>query len=365
MTGSDSTSDANGVEQKRPEFVRALVIAAAVCVIVISLKLSAGFLSPILVGLWITMLCIPLVDTLRRRGVPGWLAILLPVGTLVSIMFVGAYLVVAWIAEFVNDIPTYQAQLSAKRAELDAWLTGRGITMPAANSDHQINFSTIISFIESVLPTTIQAVASILFIVLILAYALVETDSARARLKQALGPGNPNLARLSLFVQVVGKAMGVRALLGGAAAFFDGVLLIILGVPQVGLWVVISFICSFIPYIGYWIALIPPVLVALAMHGIGTAVVVFFGYWFINGFFDSIVGPKVQGNMLNLSPVVTMIAVLFWGALFGAIGGMMALPLTLGIKILLLDAFPESRWFSMVIESDPRPDADTEPAPPG
>jgi AI-2 transport protein TqsA len=213
-----------------------------------------------------------------------------------------------------------------------------------------------------VLPTTVSAIAGIALVLLIFTYALIETDATKRRMKHSLGEGNPNLLRLREFVDVVGDAMIARAILGLAAATGDGILLLVLGVPQVGLWVVISFICSFIPYIGYWLALVPPLIVALATQGFGTAVIVFFGYWVINGFFDSIIGPKFQGNKLNLSPVVTMISVMFWGSMFGAIGGMMALPLTLGIKILLLDAFPESRWLSLAIESDYKePESQTAP----
>src|SRR4051794_38537096 len=98
--------------------------------------------------------------------------------------------------------------------------------------------------------------------------------------------------------------------------------------------------------------MVPPLLVAQAPIGTSASVTVFFGYWIINGFFDSIIGPKFQGKRLNLSPVVTIISVLFWGGIFGAVGGMIALPLTLGIKLLVLDAFPECRWLSQIIEED-------------
>ncbi|HEY7031506.1 MAG TPA: AI-2E family transporter [Thermomicrobiales bacterium] len=331
---------------------RTVLIIAASCVIVIAMKLAASFLVEIVLGLWIAMLCLPIMDWMRRRGLPRWATVAIPIATVVLCAVVVVFFVVGWIAELSDQLPTYQEQISARRADLNAWLDDHGISVPSDAVDGQISADAIVSLLQKVLPTTLDAITGLAFAFLLFAFSLLESDAAKRRLNYALGPASPHLARLREYVDVVAQAMLLRAVLGLGAAVGDGILLAILGVPHVGLWVVVSFVCSFIPYLGYWLAMVPPLLVALATQGAGAAVVVFFGYWLINGFFDSIIGPRFQGNRLNLSPVLTIIAVLFWGAMFGAVGGMIALPLTLGIKLLLLDAFPESRWLSTVIEAD-------------
>jgi predicted PurR-regulated permease PerM len=340
------------------------LIIAAGCVIVIAIRLAAGFLQPIILGLWITTLFLPLVDWLRRRGLPRWAAIAIPIASLILCAVVVVYFVVAWIAELGHQLPTYQAQIAERRADLNAWLNDHGFAVPSDSVDQQISAGAIVSLLKKVLPTTLDAITGLAFAFLLIAFSLIESDAAKRRLAYALGPASPHLVRLREYIDIVAKAMLLRAVLGLGAALGDGILLKILGVPHVGLWVVVSFVCSFIPYLGYWLAMVPPLLVALATQGASAAVVVFFGYWLINGFFDSIVGPRFQGDRLNLSPVVTMVSVVFWGAMFGALGGMIALPLTLGVKLLLLDAFPESRWLSTVIEADVHPDttAAAEPA---
>jgi AI-2 transport protein TqsA len=336
---------------------RTILIVAAVCVIVIAIRLAADFLVPILGGLWIAMLCLPLTAWMRRRGLPRWAAIVIPIVSFVLCAVVVVFFVVAWIAELDDQLPTYQEQIAERRADLNAWLNDHGISVPDESVDQQISADAIVSAAKKVLPSTLDAIVGLAFVFLLFAFSLIESDAVKRRLAYALGPASPHLARLREYVDVVAKAMLLRAVLGLGAALGDGILLTILDVPHVGLWVVVSFVCSFIPYLGYWLAMVPPLLVALATQGTGAAVAVFLGYWIINGFVDNIVGPRFQGNRLNLSPVLTMISVLFWGAMFGAVGGMIALPLTLGIKLLLLDAFPESRWLSTVIEADVRPDA--------
>src|SRR5215218_9738086 len=319
-------------------FVRAVLVIAAVCVIVIAIKLAAGFLQPILVGFWITILCLPITNWMRRRGLPRWAAVAIPIVTLVLSAVVVTYFAVTWIAELDSDLPTYQEEMGVRRADLNAWLEDHGIRVPHASVQRQVNAEAIVALVQKVLPSTLAVISGLAAAFLLFAFSLIESDVAKGRLMSALGSTSSHLARLRAYIDLVAEAMLLRAVLGLAAALGDGILLLILDVPHVGLWVVISFVCSFIPYLGYWLALLPPLLVALATHGVGTAVAVFFGYWLINGFFDSIVGPRFQGNRLNLSPVVTIVSVLFWGEMFGAVGGMMALPLTLGVKLLLLDA---------------------------
>ena len=57
----------------------------------------------------------------------------------------------------------------------------------------------------------------------------------------------------------------------------------------------------------------------------------------------------VYGKGLNLSPVVTLVAVLFWGAILGSIGAMVAVPLTAIIASVLLISYPETKWLAILM----------------
>lgn len=338
----------------RLSLLRTVVIISASCLIALAIRLAAGFLVPILIGLWITILCLPLTAWLRRRGLPRWAAITIPTAVLFLTSVVVVYFVVAWIADLDDQLPTYQARISEQRTNLNAWLNDHGISVPEDHVDEQVSANAIVSLVKAIVPSTLAVISGLGMAFLLFVFSLIEADDAKQRLEGALGASSPHLARLREYVDLVARAILLRAVLGLCTAFGDGILLKLVGVPHVGLWVVVSFVCSFVPYIGYWVAMIPPLLVALATQGVEGAVAVFFGYWLINGFFDSVIGPRFQGNRLNLSPALTIISVLFWGALLGAVGGMLALPLTLGIKLLVLDAFPESRWLSHAIEAGVR-----------
>ena len=99
----------------------------------------------------------------------------------------------------------------------------------------------------------------------------------------------------------------MRALLGAAAALADTVLLLVLGVPYAVLWGLMSFLFSFIPNIGFVLALIPPAAFALVEHGPLTALAVVVGYVVINLAFDYVLQPRVVSTTLEVSPVVTIV----------------------------------------------------------
>jgi predicted PurR-regulated permease PerM len=122
-----------------------------------------------------------------------------------------------------------------------------------------------------------------------------------------------------------------------------------LGVDFAFLWGGLSFILSFIPNIGFLLSLVPPVTLALIQFGPGKALIVLAGYILINGTCDNVIGPRYMGEGVNLSPLVTFIVVMYWSWVLGAAGAFLALPLTILVKLLILDQYADTRWLGLLI----------------
>jgi predicted PurR-regulated permease PerM len=150
----------------------------------------------------------------------------------------------------------------------------------------------------------------------------------------------------------------VRAVLGAAAALADTVLLLVLGVPYAVLWGLMSFLFSFIPNIGFVLALIPPTVFALLEHGPPQAIAVVVGYVVINLAFDYVLQPRVMATSLELSPVVTVVTIVLWTLLIGPAGALLAVPLTIALRATL-QPYPGAAWFLALLGSAP-----PEPEPP-
>ena len=112
----------------------------------------------------------------------------------------------------------------------------------------------------------------------------------------------------------------VRAALGGAAAIADTVLLLVLGVPYAVLWGVVSFLFSFVPNIGFVIALIPPTMLASSRAGSCRRWRSWSATSAINLAFDYVLQPRMLSISLDLSPVVTIVSILVWTVVIGPRG---------------------------------------------
>jgi predicted PurR-regulated permease PerM len=186
-------------------------------------------------------------------------------------------------------------------------------------------------------------------IVLFALWILIEVPAFEVRFRTALGDTSPDLARGTAFVHSISTFFAAKAVLGLGAAVGDLILLLIVGIDSAVLWAMVSFVCSFIPYVGYWIALIPPLLLGWLQIGPGAALVVFLGYWAINGTFDTLIGPRVLGDTLDISPTVTILALVYWSWVLGPVGSLLALPLTVMVKTLLLERDTDTWWLALVL----------------
>ncbi len=147
-------------------------------------------------------------------------------------------------------------------------------------------------------------------------------------------------------------------MLGAVVAVIETILLLILGVPNAILWGLLSFFFSFIPYVGFILALIPPALLALLVNGWTSALIVIVGYVIINTASDNFVKPKVMGASTDLSPLAVFVSLIVFGWALGPLGGLLAVPMLLIVKGLLFDAYPEWRFLSAVLANAPAGQAD-------
>jgi predicted PurR-regulated permease PerM len=124
------------------------------------------------------------------------------------------------------------------------------------------------------------------------------------------------------------------------------VLLLILGVDFPLLWGVLTFLLSFIPTVGIWLAMIPPALLALLEFGLAKALPVVACFLLIDAVIENVIKPKFLGESLGIAPVVIILSLIFWAAVLGPVGAFLAVPLTMAVKQLVLEGDEEARWLA-------------------
>ena len=319
---------------------RPVVVLAGLVILAAGVAQAQGLVATVAFGALAAVVCRVGMLALERRGVGGGLAVAIVVTAFVLIIGSLAAALVASVIALSAEISQDTARISDSLRQL-AEQFGIATGVPPGEVP-VVDPGQLLSVARSLLATVAPAVTGLLMAVLIVTYLLLDADKLRARLLSATSAdivGRYDALATELVVYV-----RVRAVLGGAAAIADTILLVVLGVPYAVLWGVVSFLFSFVPNIGFIIALIPPALLAFFHGGIGPAIAVVAGYVAINLAFDYVLQPRMLSISLDLSPVVTIVSILAWTVIIGPMGALLAVPLTIAMRAVLLP-FPGARWF--------------------
>lgn len=107
----------------------------------------------------------------------------------------------------------------------------------------------------------------------------------------------------------------------------------ILNVKYALLLALLAGLFEVVPFLGPWISAIPGVFFAFSQGGIGKAVLVAVVYLVVQQIENNLIVPKVMGKTTGLNPLVVIIAILIGARLAGAIGALLAVPVTLAITV--------------------------------
>jgi AI-2 transport protein TqsA len=123
-------------------------------------------------------------------------------------------------------------------------------------------------------------------------------------------------------------------------------------------WGLTAFLLNYVPTVGSLVAAVPAVALGLVQLGPGGALLVALGYIVINVTIGNLIEPQVMGRGLGLSPLVVLLSLLFWGWVWGPLGMLLSLPLTMVLKIMV-ENVPQLAWLAVLM--GPAHDARKEP----
>jgi len=320
-----------------------LVAMASIFLILFGIRGSAYVINPILLAMVITITVLPVPSKLTKRGMPGWLAMVLTILMVVLLLGLVIATVFLSIAKLSSEIPTYMASASQQVSEDLSSSTASEMSMQI----EQVSLSmgpVVQGFLESVFNILVQfGLALVIFFFMISAAMSLPAPS-----RLGLNPDMPGIGRLASLTEDVRKYMtvltGVNFMVGMGDMFF----LWFLGVDYAFLWGMLAWFMGYIPSIGFIIALIPPVLMAYIQYGTSTALIVLAGYILINGGVQNFYQPKVMGERLRISPVVVFVGLFIWGYLLGGIGAILAVPLTL-LVLIIMENFPGTQSVAILM----------------
>ncbi len=312
--------------------IHPLVALACLVVITAGMKASASILNPFLLALLLAVSIMPLIMWLQRKRVPSGLAIVI---TIIMVILAGLGLTAVLglsVARLAQKLPTYELQIKDLLQEVFDFLSAKGIEISNLRELEAFSPENLVKYAVSFLKGTLSAFGNAIVVLLLVVFLLIDFIILRSKYDEGILPADSLLVKFSTLGGEVRKYISITALSGLYTAIANIILLIILGVDFPILWGFLSFLFNFIPNIGFFISLIPPVLLGLFESGVGTAVIVVVGFVVMNAIVENVVKPRLMGKELDMSILLIFLSLIFWSWVLGAIGAILAIPLTITLK---------------------------------
>ena len=330
----------------------AVISFAAVVVIVIGLQMAKDLLVPFLFAVFLALITVRPMLWMQRHRVPTVIAVLIIVVLILLILAVLGTIVGASIAEFTAALPSYQQRLDVIIDRVFAFLGDRleGDGTFESMGD-LIDPGWAMALVAGLLNALRDVLTNIFLIIFTMIFILLEASTVDTKIAAAFGRSAQSLKRPRLFLTNLGSYLGIKTVVSMATGLTAGLLTWGLGVDFPLLWAMLAFLLNYIPTIGSIIAAVPAVLIALVQLGPGEATATAIGFIIINMTFGNFIEPRMMGYGVGISPLIVFIGLFFWGWVFGPIGMLLSVPLTMTLK-LALESDDRTRWIAILIGSE-------------
>nr|WP_007510296.1 MULTISPECIES: AI-2E family transporter [Pseudofrankia] len=312
---------------------------------------TAGFrafrdtLGPAFLALVLVVTVHPLQTGLRRRGVPGWVGVVAAMATIYTILVGLVVALVGSAARLITLLPDYRTQFDKLLNQAAQWLEDLGVQPEQASATvGRLDLTKLSGVLHDILSGLTSAGSNLVFLVTIVFFLAIDCDLFARRLDVVAESRPLVVGALREFARNTRRYLAVSSLFGLIVAVLDALALQWLAIPLPLLWGLLSFITNYIPNIGFVVGLIPPALLGLLEGGVGRMLWVVAVYSSINMVVQSFIQPKVVGNVVRLSATLTFLSLVFWAFVLGPLGALLAVPMTLLAKALLIDADPAAQW---------------------
>ncbi|GGL15245.1 AI-2E family transporter [Sphaerisporangium melleum] len=343
-------------ERTAPRALVLLLVTASAVVVLAGIKAISTIVGPIVLALVLVVAVSPIREWLVRRQAPAWTAVAVPFSVvMVALLGMMAILSTA-VAQLAVLLPSYSAQFNKLVADTQRWAAQHGIAPQVNEALRSVDAGKVVELAQG-LAASVLGVVSSLFLIVVLLLAMSLDAPVVSRIMAAAAPERPAITTaLATFASRTRRYLLVSTIFGLICAALDVLALYLLSVPLPLLWGVLALITNYIPNIGFVVGLVPPALLALLTGGLPRMILVIVAYLAINIVVQSFIQPKFLGDAVGLSTTVTFLSLILWATVLGPLGALLAIPLTLLARALLIDSDPGVRWSAAFVSGELPPD---------
>ncbi len=347
-----------------PNLQRVFMATVIAALVIVGLSRGQSILVPVVVGMFAAYLLTAFASWLQGKSrpvfrMPGWLAYAVATAIAALVLWGFVRIIASNLAAVVAAAPGYQANLESVLGRAADALNLPEIRTLADVRDRftpEISLTALISFAAA----SISSLASNAAIIGLYALFLVIERGMILRKLLLMARSADERKHFNEILDDIGSRVRTYVLVKTAmsllVAAVSWLLMSLLGIDFDGFWAVLIFVLNFIPYVGSIIAVIFPAVLALVQFesfGLALgALVLLTAVQFIVG---SIIEPRVMGRSLNLSPVIILFTLALWGSIWGVVGAILCVPLTV-IIMIGFSRFEATRPLAILLSRDGRLD---------
>jgi predicted PurR-regulated permease PerM len=326
---------------------RTLLFLSAAVVVLAGVHAARDVLASVFLAAVLVIIVHPVRHPLERRGWPRAAATTAVIVVVYLILLALIAMLVFAGIEFGGLVRDYLNDLQSATTELTSWLGTLGFDQSSVDSIRDALQPQQLVGVAASLGGAVWGILSTLFVVV--TYVIfMSVDAARYDDADTLFAATESnvLGRATAFNIGVRRYFVVSATFGGVVAIIDGLALWALGVPAPAVWAILAFVTNFIPNVGFVIGVVPPALLALVVGGWPLALAVIAIYSAVNVVLQVLIQPKFVADAVNITLTLSFVSVIFWTFIIGPLGAILAVPLTLLTRAVLLRGGPQTAWYS-------------------
>jgi len=312
------------------QFTAYLISAIALVFILKTLK---GIFIPLVLSIFFAYLFAPIVEFLAKFKIPRIATLFVLLGIISLIGIFGSQIISKNIKEFIKLWPTYESTIiSSITSFFEQYLN-----IETKNFFEILRSARVTELLSSLVNKSLNIFGKILSTLLILIFIYLSYHNYPALIKKAF-PEDKSKRIFNIINNINEQIINyilIKTVISAGTGLLTGVSCAVLGIQFAVLWGFLAFLLNYIPYIGSIVAVILPIALSFIQFPHSflpflSAIILIVIQLFMGSFLD----PEMMGNKFNLSPVVIVISLFFWGYVWGAVGTFLAVPMTALLKIV-------------------------------
>lgn len=326
-----------------PHILNIALSVITIFLLVWVLIIGQAIILPFMIAIFLTFVMDPLITALTKLKIPKSLAILITICILFVVLYLLGLLVYSNVQSFVSQIHTYEERLiklPGKFIKAVEEFTGQEITMDLwkkINWFETIQNFSIASIVVSGVGTFFTFIGKMILVFIFMAFMLMGKDNLKIKIKKAFEKNQASRIEdvIEAATRKIQKYLSTKLLISFVTSAIAYIIFLFFGLDYAIFWSVIIFIFNFIPNIGAIIASALPVLFSILQFGtLSTAIYLLIFLSILQFTLGNIIEPRLMGISLDLSPMVVILSLIFWGYIWGVAGMLLSVPILATIVII-------------------------------